>query len=258
MTTNTRQADDQIAWRLTAYANIRLSPSPEATIRMRAAVMAAAAAIPVRSAAPMRRAVPRPEPISFAAYRARFGFSGRSRAVAGLLAATLSLVLMTGVAFAASPGGPLYGARLWVESVALPSDPGARADADADRLDARLKEAVGAARSGNGSATAAALGAYRDILDDAMQAAGKLESRTLRLEAALARHQLVLATLLEYAPDPARDALQQAIERSDQAVKGIGAGRDDQGDRPTVRPTPRSPNANGPRPKSKRGSGGRP
>jgi hypothetical protein len=258
MTTYSRQADDQLAWRLTAYANIRLSPSPEATARMRAAVMAAAAGLPARTATQAPPATRTPEPIAFAAHRARFGFSGRSRAVAGLLAASLSLLLMTGVAFAASPGGPLYGARLWVETVSLPSEPGARADADADRLDSRLKEAVGAARSGNGSATAAALGAYRDILDDAMLAAGKSESRTLRLEAALARHQLVLATLLEYAPDRARDALQRAIERSDQAVKGIGAGRGDKGDRPSVRPTPRTPNAHGPGPKSKPGSDGRP
>jgi hypothetical protein len=219
---------------------------------MRARVMEAAAAIPERPAVATR------EPISLAAYRVRFG--GRSRVFASLLAAALSVLLLAGVAFASSPGGPLYGVRLWVETVALPSEPGARADADVDRLDARLDEAVGAARNGNGSATAAALAAYRDILEDALTAAGKIEARNERLEAALTRHQVVLATLLGYAPEPARDALEQAIERSDQAVEGIGAGRggNNGGKGPVVHPTPRPPNANGPGGRPDRHSGGRP
>ena len=251
MTMN-RQLEDQMARRLTAYAQFRLSPTPETSARMRARVMEAAAAIPGRPA------VATPEPISLAAYRVRFG--GRSRVFASLLAAGLSVLLLAGVAFASSPGGPLYGVRLWVETVALPSEPGARADADVDRLDARLDEAIGAARNGNGSATAAALAAYRDILDDALTAAGKIDARNERLEAALTRHQVVLATLLGYAPEPARDALEQAIERSDQAVEGIGAGRGgNNGSKgPVVHPTPRPPNANGPDGRPDRHSGGRP
>jgi hypothetical protein len=250
MTMN-RQLEDQVARRLTAYAQFRLSPTPEATARMRARVLEAAAAIPERHAVATR------EPISLAAHRVRFG--GRSRVFASLLAAALSALLLAGVAFASSPGGPLYGVRLWVETVALPSEPGARADADVDRLDARLDEAVGAARNGNGSATAAALAAYRDVLEDALTAAGKIEARNERLEAALTRHQVVLATLLGYAPEPARDALEQAIERSDQAVDGIGAGRGDNGsNRPVVHPTPRPPNANGSGGRPDRHSGGRP
>jgi hypothetical protein len=251
MTMNRQLTDDQIARRLTAYAQFRLSPTPEATARMRARVMVAAAAIPARTAIPAR------EPISLASHRLRFG--GRSRMLVALMAAALSVLLLGGVAFASSPGGPLYGVRLWVETVSLPSEPGARTNADVDRLDARLDEAVGAARNGNGSATAAALAAYRDILDDALAAAGKLEARSERLEAALTRHQVVLATLLGYAPEPARDALERAIERSDQAVEGIGAGKGSNGgkgnDRPVAHPTPRAPNDHGPRPKSNDGSG---
>jgi hypothetical protein len=251
MTTNNRRTDELIARRLVAYADLRLSPTPEATARMRTRVMEVATA---RSAVPAVRAQ---EPVSLAAYRSRFG--GRSRALAALMAAALSALLLTGVAFASSPGGPLYGVRLWVETVALPSEPGARADADVDRLDARLDEAVGAARNGNGSATAAALAAYRDILEDALAAAGKIEARNERLDAALARHQVVLATLLGYAPEPARDALEQAIERSDQAVEGIGAGHGGNGSNgPIVHPTPRPPNAHDPDTKSGHGSGARP
>jgi hypothetical protein len=251
MTMNRQLTDDQIARRLTAYAQFRLSPTPEASARMRARVIEAAAGMPARTARPAQ------EPVSLAAYRS--GFGGRSRLFAALMAAALSVLLLGGVAFASSPGGPLYGVRLWVETVSLPSDPGARTDADVDRLDARLDEAVGAARNGNGSATAAALAAYRDILDDAVAAAGKLEARSERLEAALTRHQVVLATLLGYAPEPARDAIERAIERSDQAVEGIGAGKGNNGgkgtDRPAAHPTPRAPNDHGPRPKSKAGSG---
>jgi hypothetical protein len=252
MTTNRRPTDELIARRFTAYADLRLSPTPEATARMRARVMEAATA---RIAVPAVRAQ---EPVSLVAYRSRFG--GRSRSLAALMAAALSVLLLAGVAFASSPGGPLYGVRLWVETVALPSEPGARADADVDRLDARLDEAVGAARSGNGSATAAALAAYRDILEDALTAAGKIEARNERLEAALARHQVVLATLLGYAPEPARDALERAIERSDQAVEGIGAGggSNGNGNRPVAHPTPRAPNGHGPDTTTRSGSCGRP
>jgi hypothetical protein len=259
MTMNRQLTDDQVAWRLTAYAQFRLSPTPEASARMRARVMEAAAGIAARPAtlAATPSATRTQRPISLAAYRTRLG--GRSRALVALMAAALSVLLLGGVAFASSPGGPLYGVRLWVETVSLPSEPGARTDADVDRLDTRLDEAVGAAHNGNGSATAAALAAYRDILDDALAAAGKLEARNERLEAALTRHQVVLATLLGYAPEPARDALERAIERSDQAVEGIGAGKGNNGangsDRPAAHPTPRAPNDHGPRPKSKDGSG---
>jgi hypothetical protein len=251
MTTNKRRMDEQIARRLMAYAAFSLSPTPEATARMRARVMEAAVAIP------QRPAVSAQQPVSLAAYRVRFG--GRSRVLGSLLAAALSALLLAGVAFASSPGGPLYGVRLWVETVSLPSEPGARTNADVDRLDARLDEAVGAAQNGNGSATAAALAAYRDILDDALAAAGKIDARNERLEAALTRHQVVLATLLGYAPEPARDALEQAIERSDQAVEGIGVGRGGNGNNgPVVHPTPRAPNANGPGGRPNRHPGGRP
>ena len=249
MMTNKRRTDELIARRLMAYAAFSLSPTPEATARMRAQVMEAAAAIPGRPAVAAQK------PVSLAAYRS---FDGRSRALAALMAAALSVLFLAGVAFASSPGGPLYGVRMWVETVALPSEPGARADADVDRLDARLDEAVGAARNGNGSATAAALAAYRDILEDALTAAGKIEARNERLEAALTRHQIVLATLLGYAPEPARDALERAIERSDQAVEGIGAGRGGNGNRPVAHPTPRAPNGHGSDTTPRRGSGGRP
>src|SRR5437660_555541 len=85
------------------------------------------------------------------------------------------------------------------------------------------------------------------------RSAGQPDSHSERLVAALARHQLVLATLLEYAPEPARDALERAIERSGQAIERIGAGQSNcggnggganggnPGGKPVARPTPRVP-----------------
>ena len=256
MTMNRNLTDDRIARRLAAYADARLSPSTQASARMRAQVMHAAGNLPARKAA--RAAAPSRRPLSLAAYRARFG--GRSRAMAALMAAALSVLLLAGVAFASSAGGPLYGVRLWVESVSLPSEPGARADADVDRLDARLNEAVGAAHDGNGSGTAAALAAYREILEDALNAASQPDARSLRLEAALARHQIVLATLLDFVPEPARDGLERAIEQSDKAVNdieaGTGGGGGNGGGHPAVHPTPRAPKERAPAPTPKPRSGG--
>jgi hypothetical protein len=238
MTTNSRRlTDEDLGRRLTAYAQVRLSPSPEATARIRAGVMEAASARPIL---PVGAAV---EPIPFAAYRTRL--SGRSRTFAALMAAALSLLLLAGVAFASGPGDPLYGVRLWAETVGLPSEPGARADYDVDRLEKRMNEAVGAANSGNGSAVSAALAAYRDILDDAVDADARRESASDRLESALGRHRLVLTTLLDSVPDPARDAIQRVIERSDEAAKGIGAGHGKGGDKPAAHPTPHPPDEHG-------------
>jgi hypothetical protein len=250
MTNSRRVTDDDLGRRLTAYAQVRLSPSPEAAARIRARVMEAASA---GSGAATTAAV---EPIPFAAYRTRL--TGRSRTFAALMAAALSLLLLAGVAFASGPGDPLYGVRLWAETVGLPSDPGARADFDVDRLEKRMNEAVGAANTGNGSAVAAALAAYRDILDDALDAEARRESASDRLESALGRHRLVLTTLLDYVPDPARDAIQRAIERSDEAAKGIGAGHGKSGDKPVAHPTPNPPDGHGSSDKPRGGSERRP
>jgi hypothetical protein len=251
MTTNSRRlTDDDLGRRLTAYAQVRLSPSPEAAARIRARVME------VASVGSSRATTGALEPIPFAAYRTRL--SGRSRTFAALMAAALSLLLLAGVAFASGPGSPLYGVRLWAETVGLPSEPGARADADVDRLEKRMNEAVGAANSGNGSAVSAALAAYREILDDAIDADARRESASDRLESALGRHRLVLATLLDYVPDPARDAIQRVIERSDEAAKGIGAGHGKGGDKPAAHPTPHPADEHGPSDKPRGGSERRP
>ena len=50
----------------------------------------------------------------------------------------LSLIAVGGALAASGAGGPLYPARVWIETVALPSDPGARAAAELTRLQSRM------------------------------------------------------------------------------------------------------------------------
>jgi hypothetical protein len=263
--------NEQLARRLEAYAMKRLSPDAAATERMRTAVMAAATARLEGDVVATRNA-PEPAwepPIPIFSRR----LTRSRRLVVGLLAATLALSGVAGAALAAGPGGPLYDARLWVERATLPTDPDARADAELARLEARMEEAVRGANNGNGSAVSAALAAYRATIDEALEASDATESGNDRLEAALARHLVVLQTLLDRVPDQAREAIQRAIDNGDKAVERI-----DKAKTPKVDPehTPKSGdgngsgagngngngNGNGPRPQpghgGGRGSGGKP
>ena len=156
-------------------------------------------------------------------HRASAGRSpGRHRrAAVALLAAALALGALAGAAVASEPGGPLYGLRLWVETVTLPGDARARAEAEIARLEARLSEANQAAEHGNGAAVRAALEAYRETVASALQAAGDDLDRADRLEIVLERHQVVLDTLAERLPEPAADAVQQVIERNEATIEKI-------------------------------------
>jgi hypothetical protein len=219
---------------------------------MRAGVMSVATAAPARATAAVE--VPEPRVIPFR----RLGFVPPRKTVAALLAATLSVLLLSGVAFAATAGGPLYGFRMWVESVSLPSQPDARADAELDRLEARMNEVLRAAGSGNGGGINAALAAYDQILTDALDAAsrGQLD-HTERLVVALNRHRAVLIDLLDQVPDQARDAIALAIERSGRATPGDShgpnggnsGGGNGNGGKPEGRPTPKG----GPQPGTRSG-----
>jgi hypothetical protein len=215
-----RPADDkqELAKRLEAYADARLRPDPVAMMRVRSAVVAEA----------RRQAGPIP-------LRRRPAF----RLGLTLLAAAALLVAISGSAFAAGqPGGPLYGARLWVESANLPADPSARAEAQIARLDARLQELRTALRGQDEGGAAAALDAYRSILDEALASvptAGTLEQR---LEAAISKHLAVLEALLATAPPQALAGLRNAIARSDNGLQQLErrATDGDQGGQPTTPP----------------------
>jgi hypothetical protein len=238
----------EIARRLAAYAEEQLSPDPATVARLRARVMAAASA----QLAPAGRTAGA-DVIPF-----RRRMADPRRVVGALLAASLAVVLVTGAAFAAEAGGPLYGVRLWVETVSLPTDAAAREEADLVRLDARVREAARGAAEGNGSAVAAALAAYREILEDAVIATGDVASRADRLQAAMDRHLDVLEGLLDKVPAQARDSIERAIAKQSEASdRAGGSGKPKPTKAPGDHPTPK-PGGGKPtdRPGGGNGSGG--
>jgi hypothetical protein len=115
----------------------------------------------------------------------------------------------------------LYGARLWVETLTLPSDTTARAAAELDHLQARLDDATAAAANGNGDAVAAALDAYRQMLADASSLATGDLSREQHLVAELGRHQAVLQALTTSLPANAAAAIHDAIQRTTDRIDAI-------------------------------------
>lgn len=197
--------DEELQRRLEAYADERLRPDPLATARARARVM-----VEARSPRPLAGTIP-----EVADHR----LTPRSwRPLLGLLAATLALVVAVGGAAAASgPGGALYGARLWLEEVTLPSDPDARAEAELRRIEARFGEAEAAAARGDQGALAAALAAYQSTVDEVLDSAPS-ELRQGELETVLSKHLVVLNGLLDTAPGPAIKGLRNAIENSGKVI----------------------------------------
>ena len=218
-----RPGDMEAYRRLDAYADARLAPDPAAMRRIRAHVMAAAVAFAEErrgtvSAAviPLRRAAQLTE-------RRR-----HARVAGSLLAAALTLGLAAGSVAAAQPGGPLYGARLMVETVMLPASGNARAEAQVDRLDERVAEIGAAVAAGDSSAAAAALDAYSAILAelDAQATADPSIADDVRDD--VARHLAILEALAGRVPAQAREALEHALDRSDNALDhlgGAGAGQ---------------------------------
>ena len=229
--------------RLEAYADERLTPDLATSSRLRARVLAVAhrhadlaradAALSVipgaLGASGTAFPVPRPRVSGGATPR-----SGSRRPLAVLLAAALALVA-AGTALAARPGGPAYEARVWVETLALPTGPADRAVAQLTRLDARLAEARAASETGDQLAAHAALTAYERILDEASReviAAGDPVA-VAALETGVGANVAVLQVLAERLPDQAAGgiagALEHAIDHSDDAIRLISGGRPDDG-----------------------------
>lgn len=214
--------------RLDAYADARLSPDEAATSRMRARVMAVAhrqaafartgAGLTVISNRPAARRRPDRRPPAL-------------RAAGVLVAAALGLSVAVGSALAADAGGALYPARLGLEVLFLPSDPGERAVAELERLEARLVEAGAASQRGDVAGMTAALQAYASILDVATDEAILADdpSSSALLETGVARNIAILQALLERAPEGAIGGLTRAIERSRSAIDGIPGGSSSNG-----------------------------
>jgi len=206
--------DGELGSLLDAYAGDRLRSDPAAVGRVRARVMAEAHRRPAAGAEalPTLAAVSRPRAVL------------RIFRVPAAAAAALLLVglLAAGGAIAGSaPGGPLYGVRLWAEELTLPSDAAARAEAELARLEARLAEAREAAAAGNGGAVTAALEAYRRVAGAALDAAGTDPTRQEHLAVELGRHVTVLRALVGEVPGRASEAIQRAVERSEQRIEDI-------------------------------------
>ncbi len=262
--------DAMLRGRLEAYAEARLTPDLATSSRLRAKVLAVAhrqadlaradAALTVlpgtspstgRSLRERLTADTVPSRSAAAGAGVRIDGAGRRRRSAWrrtasvLLAASLGLGVITGTAFAARPGGPLYLTRVWVETLTLPSEPSARALAELERLDSRLREAASATASGDSLGAAAALGAYEAIIDEASAStilAGDSVA-SAALETGVARNVAVLQALAARLPDKAGvaidraidRAIERAIDRSDNAIKAID----------TAKPKPGGPNGGG-------------
>lgn len=199
------ERDDELERRLEAHARARLAPDPARIARMRAQLLAD---VRERPAASLTRLDPRSR--------------RRTRWLPALLAAGLSVVLVGGIVFAGSQaGGPLYPARLWLEQVTLPADPASRLDGELDHLQTRLDEAAAAVPAGNGDAVQAALDAYRATIDRAVTTAGEDLDRTTHVGLVLGRHRAVLAALADRLPPKAAEAIERAIDRTEQKITDV-------------------------------------
>ena len=206
-------ATDEMEQRLRAYADARLSPTPEAVERMRAAIVARAA-----GAAAMRDVQRRSGAV---ARRGWWPIRSR-RAVGALLAASLTVGSAAAV-FAATPGSPLYGTRLWLEALTLPQSGDARLDAQVVQLDQRNAEVEQASIAKDAAAVTAALAAFDEELAIAVRDAGNDPSKLAHLEAVLQKHITVLEGVLANAPASAVPAIKAAITASSKALAQIEA-----------------------------------
>jgi hypothetical protein len=210
MTTNGQledRVDDEVARSLRAFAAARLSPDQWASTRMRVHVIEAAhAALERQASAPM-------------ATRDRWF---RRLRVGGFvsLVAVLAISLGSTAALAATPGGALYGVRLWLEDQTLPASGQARTDAQSAQIDERVDEATVSADESNAGGVSAALDAYSNEIENAFADAGHDPTKLAHLQAEISKHIVVLEGLLKSNPSAA-GAIQAAIDRSNQLLVRI-------------------------------------
>ncbi len=212
--------DDELAQRLEAYSQARLSPDLSASTRMRSQVMAAAHRHAIRAGANRTRRSP---------WR---------RSMTALLAAGLTLAVGVGSVAAAQPGGPLYTVRIWAETLTLPATANERAHAELRRLDERLAEAAAATAAGDTNAANAALEAYGAIVRQATSGAGDDAAANVTLDTGVKHNIEVLRSLSGRVPEQARDAIERAIERAiDRSDSALDTIREPRGNRPEATPT---------------------
>ena len=211
---NNRGALDRLEDLLDAYADARLMPRGPVLSRIRANVLAEAAAV---SAATVRRPqlaepprAPRwlvPSPFTRRAFA--FGF-----------AAMLTIGTSAAV-FAAPPGSPFYNARVYIETLTLPTQVDARLEGHERLLQERISEAEAAAARNDAPGLAAALAAYQDEVDAASADVGDDAARLAHLEDMLAKHTTTLTALATTLPD--EPSIEHAIATSSKAIAKLKA-----------------------------------
>ena len=235
--------DDELARRLEAFADARLSPVLSATTRMRAHVMAEAHRQSALAQADRDRAAA--EAVAAVALVDRTKQTPWRRAATLLLAAGLTLAVGVGSAAAAQAGGPLYPVRVWSETLTLPAEADARAQAELKRLEDRLAEAATATADGDTNAANAALEAYATIVNEATEDAGNDVSAAATLDAGVRNNIDVMTVLVQRMTERGNDqatesiqrALERAIDKSDSALdKMHGKPSDIPGNGPPVNP----------------------
>jgi hypothetical protein len=239
------EAHLEVERRLHDFARGRLSPSAGSKARSRARVMREARLVFANRASGTAVAVASAE---LTVARARSRRAAMRRATALLAAAVLSLIAVGGALAASGAGGPLYPARVWIETITLPSEPGARAAAELTRLESRMSELEAAVRSGDRAAVSAALAAYEQIADEALAGAGTDQAAIDKLLAALDRHVAVLERVVSQVPAQAAESItgniekainhnDAAIQRIDTTPNGIGPAGGGTGAQPGAAPT---------------------
>jgi hypothetical protein len=203
---------------LDAYCDARLMPRGPILSRIRAAVLAQAAAATATAAATSRL-----QPFAGPARRVpRWTFSSPFARRLGALGFAATLTLGTSAAvLAAPPGSPFYNARVYLETLTLPSQVDERAAAHERLLIERLGEAQAAAARGDAAGVAAALAAYRAEVEAATTDVGNDAALLAHLEEELARHTVVLTALEAQLPDQA--AIDKAIDASSNAIDKLKA-----------------------------------
>ena len=206
---------EELELRLQAYASARLAIRRGAAARMRAALVEEA----------------RMRALAATLGRPRGGRGGRvqRRVATVLLAAGLAISSLAGIAAASSAGGPLYVARIWLETVTLPADASVRTQERIHQIDERVLEVERAIGSGDTNAVSAATDAYREAVDEALGDAGTDAGRLTHLRAALGLHVGVLETLAGKVPGRATQAIDRAIDSSNKAVDRIDQANPDHG-----------------------------
>lgn len=217
--------DEEVERALAAYASARLTPDHWTTNRMRVALIEHA-----RTGAPIGRTTGR----SGSGGVGRFRF-GLLRLAPIALVAAVAVTVGSAAGVAASPGGPLYGLRVQIETALLPSGAD-RPGAQLGLLTERTNEITDAVQSGNQAGVDAAGQQYSDQLDhtvtDAVRdpanggpTAAQIAAQRadlLLLQAALQRQITHLETIAKM-NDPSTSNVQKLIAKTEASLDVVNA-----------------------------------